>query len=36
MAEPPHNGHYMIAAYVVTTVLVLGYWLRLWRQANKV
>ena len=35
MAEPPNNGHYMVAAYLVTTVLVIGYWLRLWRQARK-
>jgi hypothetical protein len=33
--EPPSNGQFMVAAYIVTTVLVLGYWVRLWRQANK-
>jgi hypothetical protein len=35
MTEPPSNGEYLIAAYVVTTVLLVGYWLRLWRMANK-
>ena len=34
-AEPPSNGHYMVAAYIVTTVVVLGYWLRLWALARR-
>jgi hypothetical protein len=33
--EPPHNGEYLVAAYVVTTVILLGYWVRLWRWARK-
>jgi hypothetical protein len=33
--EPPSNGGYLVAAYVVTTVILLGYWLRLWRMAKK-
>jgi hypothetical protein len=33
--EPPRNGEYLIAAYVVTTVILLGYWVRLWRRARK-
>jgi hypothetical protein len=33
--EPPSNGEYLVAAYVVTTVILLGYWLRLWRMAKK-
>jgi cytochrome bd-type quinol oxidase subunit 2 len=31
LAEPPSNGQYMIAAYVVTVAILLGYWLLLWR-----
>lgn len=33
--EPPSNGEYLVAAYVVTTVILLGYWLRLWRMSKK-
>jgi hypothetical protein len=33
--EPPSNGEYLIAAYVVTTVLLVVYWVRLWRRARK-
>jgi CcmD family protein len=33
--EPPRNGEYLIAAYVVTSVILLGYWVRLWRRARK-
>jgi hypothetical protein len=29
IAEPPRNGGYLIAAYVVATLILLGYWLRL-------
>jgi hypothetical protein len=32
--EPPSNGGYLIAAYIVTTVILLGYWLRLWRMSK--
>jgi len=32
--EPPSNGEYLVAAYVVTTVILLGYWLRLWRMTR--
>jgi hypothetical protein len=35
LPEPPRNGQYLIAAYVVATVILLGYWLRLWRMARK-
>jgi hypothetical protein len=35
VAEPPSNGEYLIAAYIVTTVVLAGYWLRLWRMAAK-
>jgi hypothetical protein len=33
--EPPSNGEYLIAAYVITTIILLGYWLALWRRAKK-
>ena len=35
LAEPPQNGGYMLAAYIVTTIILGGYWTRLWsRNAN--
>ena len=34
--EPPSNGGYMVAAYLVTAVILLGYWVRLWARARKV
>ena len=34
-AEPPRNGGYLVAAYVVATVILVGYWLRLWGKAKK-
>ena len=27
--EVPQNGGYMIAAYIVTAVILVGYWVRL-------
>ena len=33
--EPPQNGEYLVAAYVVTTVLLIAYWVTLWRKARK-
>ena len=33
--EPPRNGEYLVSAYVVSTVILLGYWLRLWRMARR-
>jgi hypothetical protein len=36
LAEPPSNGEYLIAAYLVTTVILVGYWLRLWQKARRV
>ena len=35
MGEPPDNGAYLVAAYVVTAAILIGYWLRLWRRARK-
>jgi hypothetical protein len=29
MHETPQNGGYMVAAYVVTAVVLVGYWVRL-------
>jgi hypothetical protein len=35
LAEPPSNGEYLVAAYVVSTLILVGYWIRLWRLARK-
>ena len=35
LLEPPQNGEYLVAAYVVTPVILVGYWLRLWRKRQK-
>jgi CcmD family protein len=32
---PPENGGYMVAAYIVTTVVLVGYALWLIRRANR-
>jgi hypothetical protein len=34
-AEPPQNGEYLIAAYVVATLILVGYWIRLLLMARK-
>ena len=34
--EPPQNGDYLIAAYVIAAVILLGYWGLLWRKARRV
>jgi hypothetical protein len=34
-AEPPSNGEYMVAAYVVAAIILIGYWIRLWRRAKR-
>jgi hypothetical protein len=33
--EPPANAEYMVAAYVVTMVILAGYWGMLWRRAKR-
>jgi cytochrome oxidase assembly protein ShyY1 len=33
--EPPENSGYMIAAYVIAAVILIGYWVALWRKAKK-
>jgi hypothetical protein len=34
-ADPNANAGYMIAAYIVTAVILVGYSLTLWRRARK-
>ena len=36
LVEPPANGGYLVAAYTVTAVILVGYWVRLWRRAKKI
>jgi hypothetical protein len=33
--EPPRNGGYLLAAYVVAPVILLGYWLRLAQMTRR-
>jgi hypothetical protein len=35
MTDVPQNGGYMVAAYVVTAVIVLAYAVSLYRRAGK-
>jgi hypothetical protein len=32
--ETPQNGGYLVAAYVIAAVILLGYWLALWRKVK--
>jgi hypothetical protein len=34
--EPPQNGEYLVAAYGVTAVILVGYWVWQWRLAKNV
>ena len=36
MPETPQNGEYLVAAYVIATVILVGYWVALWRRAKRV
>ena len=36
LAEPPSNGEYLVAAYIVTAVILVGYWVRLLLRAKSV
>lgn len=36
LPEPPSNGEYLVAAYVVTPVILVGYWLRLLIKARQI
>ncbi len=33
--EPPPNGEYMVAAYVVTGAIYLGYFVSLWIRGRR-
>jgi hypothetical protein len=35
MADVPQNGGYMIAAYIVTPVILVGYLVGLWLRVKK-
>ena len=30
--ETPQNGEYLVAAYAITIVILLGYWIAVWRR----
>jgi len=32
--EPPQNGQYMMAAYVIAAAILIGYWAMLLRKAR--
>jgi hypothetical protein len=34
LPEPPRNGEYLVAAYSVASVILVGYWLRLLRKSR--
>lgn len=34
--ETPQNGEYLVAAYVIAAVILIGYWVKLWRKAKTV
>jgi hypothetical protein len=31
----PNNGNYMVAAYIVATIIILGYTWNLWRRSGR-
>ena len=35
MPDVPHNGGYMVAAYIVTAVILLAYAVSLYRRSEK-
>jgi hypothetical protein len=35
LVEPPQNGQYLVAAYVITAAILIGYWAMLLRKARK-
>jgi hypothetical protein len=35
LTEPPQNGEYLVAAYAVATVILVGYWARLLGMARR-
>jgi hypothetical protein len=36
LPETPQNGEYLVAAYGITTVILMGYWVGLWRRAKTI
>ena len=34
--ETPQNGEYLVAAYVIATIILMGYWMVLWRRAKTI
>jgi hypothetical protein len=34
LPEPPRNGQYLVAAYTVASIILVGYWLRLLRKSR--
>ena len=35
VVDPPQNGEYLVAAYVIASAILVGYWGMLWRRAKK-
>lgn len=35
LPEPPQNGEYLVAAYVIAAIILIGYWGALWRRAGR-
>jgi hypothetical protein len=35
LPETPQNGEYLVAAYVIATVILVGYWVALCRRAGR-
>jgi hypothetical protein len=35
LPDTPQNGGYLVAAYVIATVILVGYWVALWGRAKK-
>jgi hypothetical protein len=33
--ETPQNGEYLVAAYVITIAILLGYWISVWRRIRR-
>jgi len=35
LVDPPQNGEYLVAAYVIASTILVGYWGMLWRRSRK-
>jgi hypothetical protein len=33
--DPPQNGGYLLAAYIMTAIILVGYYGWLWRRSRK-